>query len=210
MISLSRLLLLTACFFLLSCEEKPAISYLGEDAIILAFGDSLTFGTGADKLHSYPSQLQRRIGRKVINAGIPGEITAKGLRRLPGLLERHRPDLVILCHGANDILRKLDLEKTEANLAEMVRLVQDSGAEVILLAVPDFNILLSPAEFYADLSQAHHIPLLEDTLSDILLDARFKSDHVHPNADGYAVMADKIQLLIEKSGGLRQSSKDSQ
>ena len=101
--------------FLLSCEKGPQIAPLDKDAIILAFGDSLTYGTGAKPDQSYPAQLEGLIKRKIINAGVPGEISSKGLLRLPHLLESHQPDLVILCHGANDILRKMNLEITKSN-----------------------------------------------------------------------------------------------
>ena len=206
MFALLRISFLFLCFFLLSCENEPQLKPLKQDAIILAFGDSLTYGTGAKPNKSYPAQLERLIQRKVINAGIGGEISKKGLRRLPALLNTHQPDLVILCHGANDILRKMDLANTKNNLQKMIDLIKQSEAQVVLLAVPELSLFLSPAPFYEELAMENKIPLLNDTLSGILLKPALKSDQIHPNADGYLIMASRIQALIDKSGGLRQTS----
>lgn len=206
MFALLRISFLFLCFFLLSCENGPELKPLKQDAIILAFGDSLTYGTGAKPKKSYPAQLEQLIQRKVINAGIPGEISKKGLRRLPALLNTHQPDLVILCHGANDILRKMDLARTKTNLQKMIDLIKQNEAQLVLLAVPEFSLFLSPAPFYEELAMENKIPLLNDTLSGILLKPALKSDQIHPNADGYLIMASRIQALIDKSGGLRQTS----
>ena len=198
--------LIFLCIPLLSCESDPRLTPLEQDAIILAFGDSLTYGTGAKQDKSYPAQLQQHIDRTVINAGIPGEISVTGLRRLPYLLKTHQPDLVILCHGANDILRKMDLENTKSNIQKMIHLIRENGSEVILLAVPEFSLFLSPPPFYNELASENNVPLLDNTLSGILLNPALKSDQIHPNADGYLKMALKIKALMEETGLLRQTS----
>ena len=124
MFAILRLALLFIFLLLSACSNETPLNPLRDDAIILAFGNSLTYGTGAKPNFSYPAQLEKLINRKVINAGIPGEISSKGLRRLPALLSTHKPDLVILCHGANDILRKLDLNNTKSNLQNMISLIK--------------------------------------------------------------------------------------
>jgi len=114
----------------------PRLPALGADAVVLAFGDSLTYGTGADASSSYPAVLERMIGRKVASAGIPGEVSARGLARLPIVLDQVRPQLLILCHGGNDLLRSLDMAALAGNLRAMVRVARERGVPVLLVAVP--------------------------------------------------------------------------
>ncbi len=184
------------------CEETPPLPRLSEDAVILAFGDSLTYGTGVDRAQSYPAVLQQLSGRKVINAGVPGEISANGLKRLPGLLQRHQPALLVLCHGGNDILRRMSRSEMKQNLDAMITLAKQQGVAVALLAVPDFGLFLQPAEVYAELAEQHHIPVELDALASILKQASLKSDQVHPNREGYRRLAQAVADLLKKSGAI--------
>ncbi len=92
----------------------------------------MTYGAGISKELSYPSVLASRIARTVINEGVPGELSAVSLLRLPRLLNEHQPGLVIICHGGNDFLRKQLLEQLEENLKQMIQLAKNTGAEVML------------------------------------------------------------------------------
>ena len=109
------------------CSERPRLERLPGDATLLAFGDSLTFGTGASENESYPAQLEKLIGRRVVRAGVPGEVTAQALARLPAALDEHAPRLLLLCIGGNDFLRRLGKEQAERSLREMVKLAQGRG-----------------------------------------------------------------------------------
>lgn len=186
---LSILLLVWAALFLQACNREPRPAPLSPGAVVLAFGDSLTYGTGAAENESYPAVLAGIIGRRVVNAGVPGETSAEGLARLPLLLEKYRPSLVFLCHGGNDFLRHLDPESLRENLLGMIDLARASGAEVYLIAVPRPGLFLSPASLYGEIARDRHLPCEKEALSEILSDSRLKSDAIHPNAAGYARLA---------------------
>lgn len=172
---------------------------LKKDAVILAFGDSLTYGFGASSDFSYPVRLELRSGVKVINAGVNGEISSEGLYRLPKYLEQ-KPDLVILCHGGNDILQKLSHEQLKKNLQEMVRLIKRSGAKVLLVAVPDFHIFgFKTLSLYEEVADEAGILLEDDVLTHIELHRDLKSDYVHPNDKGYDMMAEAFMKILKKN-----------
>lgn len=187
---------------LAACGGSPRLMPLAPDAVVLAFGDSLTFGTGADPRQSYPAQLERLIGRKVVDAGVPGEVSAAGLARLPEVLEDLRPQLVILCHGGNDFLRRLDDAQAANNIRAMVRLAEAQGAQVMLIGVPKPGLLLSTAGFYEDIATEFRLPYEDAALKKILSDNELKSDLAHPNAKGYARLAGAIAALLKKSGAI--------
>lgn len=182
-----------------STEPLPRLS---SDAVVLAFGDSLTFGTGAKPQQSYPAVLETLIGRTVINAGKPGEVSADGLRRLPREVESEEPDLVILCHGGNDFLRKLDKRKTKKNLLSMIEYLREEEIPVVMLGVPDFGLFLNTADIYLEVAEEMAVPIEADIIPDVGGDNRLKSDHIHPNAAGYRRMAETIQALLTQNGAL--------
>ena len=189
--------------FLVSCSNSsPTLSQLPDDAVILAFGDSLTSGVGAPPRSSYPEILESLIKRKVIKSGIPGETSGEGLVRLPGELATHRPELVLLCLGGNDLLRRMDLEKTAGNVSRMVQMIRNSGAEVVLIGVPKPGLVLSTARFYKTISEDMRVPLEGSLLPDILADSKLRADPIHPNAEGYHLLAEGIAAFLRKTGAL--------
>lgn len=193
---------LLCCLAATGCDQAEKLETLADDAVILAFGDSLTSGTGANREQAYPAQLQALISRTVINAGIAGEVSHSGLRRLPALLKQHQPDLVIICHGGNDILRRLNLQQTRNNIQAMIDTSRSHGAQVMLIGVPEFGIFLSSAEFYTELARNNRLPIENTVLSDVLGVAAYKSDQIHPNAEGYGVMAKRLAVLLENSDAI--------
>lgn len=181
---------------------QPKLARLAPDAVVLAFGDSLTAGVGANPGESYPARLEVLIGRKVVSSGVPGETSAAGLARLPAVLEEAKPQLVILCEGGNDFLQKLDEAQAASNLRAMVRLAQSRGAQVVLIAVPKPGLLPSPADFYAAIAKELSLPSEATALKNILTDSNLKSDLVHPNAAGYARLAEAVAALLRKTGAV--------
>ena len=185
-----------------ACDKPPKIAPLPANAVVLAFGDSLTHGNGAPAGAAYPDVLAGLLGRTVINAGVPGEISAAGLNRLTQVLEQYRPDLVILCHGGNDFLQRLDRARTAANLAAMVEQIRATGADVVLVGVPEFGLILTPPGFYGEIAKRFTIPYEGEIVSDLLGDRDFKSDTIHPNAAGYRRMAEAVFKLIKDARGV--------
>ncbi len=181
------------------CDSGPGIKPFNQESVVLAFGDSLTHGTGASAGQSYPDVLSELLGRQVINGGIPGEVSAAGLKRLPAVLEEYKPTLVILCHGGNDFLRKLNQTTTSSNLDAMITLIRSRGADVVLVGVPKFGFGLQVPELYSQIADQHTIPLQKEILVDLLIDNSMKSDVIHPNATGYRLMAEAIYDLINRA-----------
>ncbi len=196
------LLIIMASTVLIACSSGAKSPRLANDAVILAFGDSLTFGTGATPKESYPAVLERLVGRRVVNSGVPGEVTGEGLSRLPEALEEEKPALLILCHGGNDLLRHLDQQQTAGNLRAMIRLAQERGVAVVIISVPSPGIALSPPPFYLETAAEMNIPFDEKVLAMVLSDRSLKSDYIHPNAAGYRRLAESIAALLKKSGAV--------
>ena len=187
---------------LTACSIQPKLPVLSNDAVIVAFGDSLTFGTGSEPAESYPAVLEKMIGRRVVNSGVPGEVTGDGLLRLPEVLEREKPALLLLCHGGNDQLRRLNQQQAANNIREMIRLAQKREVAVVLIAVPAPELSLLPPSMYREIAKELSIPVEEETLSSILANNSLKSDYIHPNAAGYHRLAESIATLLRKSGAI--------
>ncbi|MBV5279219.1 MAG: arylesterase [Campylobacteraceae bacterium] len=182
-------------------QEVDAGMYsLPLDTKILAFGDSLTLGYGVSKTESYPSKLSELLHVEVINAGVSGELSEQGLLRLPHLLEIHKPDILILCHGANDILKRRDLSKTKENLSQMVFMAKQKGIYVLLVGVPSYEILsFSVPSFYYEIAKESGIEMEDTSLKKILDSDSLKSDQVHPNALGYEMMSKYIAKVLSEN-----------
>ena len=197
-----RPLLLALALTFTACGERPKLERLPASAVVLAFGDSLTFGTGAAEAESYPAQLESLIGRRVVRAGVPGEVTAQALERLPAALDEHAPRLLLLCIGGNDFLRRLGNAQAERNLRAMVQLAKSRGVSVLLIGTPEPGLLPSPPGFYAAVAKDLGVPYEEGVITEVLKDASLKSDPIHPNARGYRVIAERLAARLKKSGAL--------
>lgn len=199
---LTGLLLVFGLSVVCSCSKTAQLPGLSADAVVLAFGDSITFGTGAAPAESYPSLLEKRIGRPVVNAGVPGEVTAQGRARLSSVLDENRPALLLLCLGGNDFLQRLDDARTAENLKAMISLARERGVAVVLIAVPRLGMGLEVPKFYKELAREFALPLEDRALKAVLAKNSLKSDLIHPNGAGYAVLAEAVAVLLHDSGAL--------
>ena len=195
------LVLLAAALFLwlIRPSEKADKTPLLPSDTILAAGDSLTYGHGANPTESYPTVLSSMTGLRIVNAGKNGETSQEGLKRLPQLLQQYKPKLTLLCYGGNDILQKKSMEILKENLKTMISLIRANGSEVILIAVPDISLFgLHPLPLYEEVADETGTPLVSGLFSDILSNPSLKSDQVHPNAKGYRKMAETLYETIQK------------
>jgi len=187
-------------FLLSGCQgETPPLRPLVDGAVVLAFGDSLTSGLGADNGTRYPELLEGMIHHRVINGGLAGELSQEGLERLPGLLEELQPTLLILCHGGNDLLKKTGEKEAADNIRSMIRMAKNEGVGVVLIGVPRPDFSFSPPPFYEEIAEEFHIPYDGQILASILSKRALKSDRVHPNGRGYRKLAEAIAAPLKKA-----------
>lgn len=180
----------------------PKLAKLGPSDIVVAFGDSLTYGTGAKEQESYPAVLAGLIGRTVIRSGVPGEQTAGGLQRLPAVLDEHKPRLVIVCLGGNDMLRKGSHQAIEGNLREILKVIKARGMDAVLVGVPAPGLITSAPDFYDKLAKEFGIPYEGKIVTSVLYKPELKSDPIHPNADGYRRIAEAMAALLRDAGAI--------
>ena len=165
---------------------------------VICFGDSLTAGTGATPGSSYPDHLARLTGRPVINAGVPGDTTASALERLERDVLARSPRVVCITLGGNDLKNGVPREEAFANLEAIVRRIQARGALVALggIDIPLFG--RGYGDGYRELAKRTGVVLVPDVLDDIMGRPALMSDSIHPNGDGYAVMADHFHRALRR------------
>ncbi|MCP4901790.1 MAG: arylesterase [bacterium] len=175
-----------AVLTLVACSGGP--DRVLSNAPIVCFGDSLTAGTGAPREESYPSQLARRIGREVINAGVPGDTTEMAMRRLERDVLAHSPSAVLITLGGNDYMRSVPKDVAFNNLEEIVNRIQNQGALVIVggFDVPFFG--KGYDQEYKRVAHATGCELIPNVYKGIFGKSKLMSDRIHPNEDGYAIM----------------------
>jgi acyl-CoA thioesterase-1 len=165
---------------------------------LIAFGDSLTAGYGAAPGEDYPSRLAALIHQPVVNAGVSGDTTESALARVDDDVLARDPRVVLVGLGGNDFLRRVELGTTEANLRIIVRKIQARGAAVVLLGFRFPNIGPSYEKMYERVAKEEGCLLIPDLLAGILRDPSLKSDEIHPNARGYALMAERVAKPLGK------------
>jgi lysophospholipase L1-like esterase len=162
---------------------------------VVAFGDSLTSGYQMNAGESYPEQLSARIGRPILNRGVSGDATAEGLARLERDVLAENPRIVIVALGANDMLRRQPIDDAFANLRAIVDRIHAKGALVVLLGV-DGRIYGDWGPRYRALARETGCVYVPDMMDGIFGDPRLMYDQIHPNAQGYAKIAERIDSEV--------------
>lgn len=189
-----------------ACEQSPQFNALAPGATVLAFGDSITYGVGANNGEDFPALLAAETGWNVINAGISGDTANEARHRMGALLEQHQPQLVIVELGGNDFLRRRSAAVVKLDLRQIIDQSLASGAITVLISVPELSVLraavgaLVDAPIYEELAEETSVVLVSDILSDVLSDDDLKADEIHPNSGGYKVFTAGLVARLAVEG----------
>ena len=174
---------------------------------LVVLGDSLTAGLGLAANESYPALLQDRLNAqnyqvRIVNAGVSGDTSAGGLRRLDWALDERTSGL-LLALGGNDGLRGLPVEEMKANLGEIITIARNRNIEVLLAgmeAPPNFGELYTSEfrEVFHELAREHTVALVPFLLDDVAgIRELNQSDGIHPNAEGASRIAEHLWPAVE-------------
>lgn len=227
------LVLWTLCLCLAACgggeEGPPAGEPLTEaqqrvikanPMRIVILGDSLTAGYGLEASQAYPALLEKmlqdeNLNVRVVNAGVSGDTTAGGLKRL-GWLMQQKPDVLVVALGGNDGLRAQDIEFSKKNLQGIIETVQKAGAAVLLLGMempPNYGPIFTAQfkQIYVDLAKEKNVALMPFMLKDVGGNRSLnQADGIHPTAEGQKIVAKNVlpylrqvvkARVVEKSQG---------
>jgi acyl-CoA thioesterase-1 len=186
----------------------PGVSMAADPPVILVLGDSLSAGYGMQRDEAWPTLLQRRLddnghSYRVHNASITGETTQGGLGRLPTLLERYAPAVVIIELGGNDGLRGFSLDITRGNLSRMTARAREAGATVMITEImlpPNYGPAYTErfSAMYGDVARQHEALLVPFFLRGVaLVDGMIQADGVHPTAAAQPVLLDNVWNVLQ-------------
>ena len=225
------ILVLVFIFMFTTCTAGKSRSTSNKAPPLVCLGNSLTAGHGADipgvdnKEKSYPAFLQNKINIPVINAGVSGNTTAQGLSRVKDEVLSKNPQIVIIELGANDLFQGISLSTTQDNLQNIINMINNGNRKIYLakfysqemvrtmLAMLQINGYDEQTELinqydtmFNTLANSNHVQLIDDIwagLSEIHM-----SDNMHPNANGYKIMADNyfnaLEPYLQENGLLKQ------
>lgn len=175
---------------------------------MIVLGDSLSAGYGMHSDQSWVHLLKLRLietghDYKILNSSISGDTTQGGLARLPRLLDRYQPAIVIIELGANDGLRGINPDTTRENMSQMIRASQSSGATVLLAGIklpPNYGVTYIELfeSIYSDLAREYNTLLVPFFMEGIVFEpGLLQSDNIHPNEKGQPVLLDNVWLVLE-------------
>ena len=187
--------------------HRPEVHGSAERPRIVAFGNSLTAGLGVAPAESYPAQLQRTLDAagyayRVLNAGVSGDTTAGGVRRVSWVLTS-MPAIVILELGANDGLRGLSLHETKANLERIIQQFQQASVTVVLAGMklpPNYGQEYTDGfeALYQALAKQYRVTLIPFFLDGVAGSSSLnQADGIHPTGEGYRVIVEKVFPVLE-------------
>lgn len=195
---------LSATISVTGCGSEPTQTALPAGSTVVALGDSLTYGYGANPKTAYPTVLAELSKWNVVNAGVNGDTSADVLTRVNEITEQN-PDLVLLGVGGNDVLQRIAPDTTRANIVATIDTLQSNNIDVVLIAEPHLSTSAlfgkaSDNPLYEDIAETEGIPLYSDGWSTVLSDEALKSDKIHANAAGYRQFAEGLHGYLKDKG----------
>lgn len=194
--SVSGILLIVLAAFYFFKPGEMITNYPPKNSKVVAFGDSLIHGTGSTPGNDFVSQLSRNLGIKIENRGRIGETTVTALTQVDSILELD-PGIVILLLGGNDVLRQVPKEATFRNLEIIIQKFQKNGTLVMLLGVRGGFLFDAYEDDYENLAKKYHIPYVSNVLKGVISQRHLMSDSIHPNDEGYKVIAGRVTNAME-------------
>jgi acyl-CoA thioesterase I len=161
----------------------------------VAFGDSLTSGYGASEGSDYPTVLGTRLGVAIQNFGTPGATSQDGLAKVDDVLQAN-PKVVLLCFGGNDTLSGMPHPQTFSNLSQLIDQLQQAGAFVVLIGVHSASVRDKYRSEFRQLARRKRVLYVPNILEGVLGNPGLMSDYVHPNDQGYSVMAERLEKVL--------------
>jgi acyl-CoA hydrolase len=189
-----------------ACGKARKLAPLPAGSRVLAFGDSVTYGTGAAPGEDWPTRLAALSGWQVANAGLPGDTAEAAQARVATLLGEPLPALVIVELGGNDFLKRRAAAAVKQDLRAIIGRFRQAGVQVVLVAVPELSLLgllagkPADAPLYRELASEEGVALVSDVFSDVLGRPELCADRIHPNAEGYRVLAAGIFARLREVG----------
>ncbi|MDB5260107.1 MAG: lipolytic enzyme family [Candidatus Nomurabacteria bacterium] len=177
--------------------SSPA-SLVTSTSTVVAFGDSLVYGTGSTSGNDFVSVLGKMLNHDIVNMGVPGDTTAEGLGRIDQLIKQ-KPDLVLVLLGGNDALGNIPKEQTFSNLGKIIDRLQANNIKIVLLGIQGglFNIADPYEAEFKKLAEDKKVILVPNVLEGIFGSNELMSDPVHPNDAGYKKIAEKVYSYLK-------------
>ena len=195
---MKKILIFLFLFSLAACAKttQEIINYPAKEGPIVAFGDSLTYGQGVNQEDSYPAVLENMWQREVINLGISGNTSLAGLARKDEI-KTLRPSFVLIEFGANDLFKKVPREKTQAALEDLVDYVQNLGAVAVLIDTGGHSQMNPYRKMLKKIAKEKKTLYINGIMDGIFSNKNLKSDRLHPNEQGYKLIAQKIDKALK-------------
>ncbi len=175
--------------------------------VLLVLGDSLSAGYGMDRQHSWVHLLELRLEQNghsfhILNSSISGDTTQGGLARLPRLIDRYQPEIVIIELGGNDGLRGINPDVTRQNMTRMIQYSQQAGAKVLLTGIrlpPNYGAayLQQFESIYTDLAAEYDTLLVPFFMDGVVFEpGMLQADGIHPNETGQPVLLENVWTIL--------------